>query len=98
MRLFATDIRNWSIKNKLKAVIILTSLSVLLVLFLVFVLTQRNFLRNTLLHEMDVLAQNLASNCAAAVIFGDPGTAEETLASLQTNPQVVSSANRFISW
>jgi diguanylate cyclase (GGDEF)-like protein len=85
---FAPDIRNWSIKNKLKAVIILTSLAVLLVLFLVFVLTQRNFLRNKLLQEMDVLARNLANNCAASVIFGDHRTANETLESLKANPQV----------
>ena len=88
MIVFAPDIRNWSIKNKLKAVIILTSLAVLLVLFLVFVLTQRNFLRNKLLQEMDVLARNLANNCAASVIFGDHRTANETLESLKANPQV----------
>lgn len=83
------DIRNWSIKNKLKAVIILTSLAVLLVLFLVFVVNQRNFLRSSLLQEMDVLSRNIANNCAASVIFGDRPTAGETLESLQANPQVI---------
>lgn len=82
------DIRNWSIKNKLKAVIVLTSLAVLLVLFLVFVVNQRNFLRSSLLQEMDVLSRNIANNCAASVIFGDRPTAGETLESLQANPQV----------
>ncbi|OEU73314.1 MAG: hypothetical protein BA869_01900, partial [Desulfuromonadales bacterium C00003107] len=49
---------------------------------------QRNFLRNKLLQEMDVLARNLANNCAASVIFGDHRTANETLESLKANPQV----------
>ncbi len=89
MNLQAANIRNWSIKNKLKAVIILTSLAVLLVLFLVFVVNQRNFLRSSLVQEMAVLSRNIANNCAASVIFGDRATATETLESLQANPQVV---------
>ncbi|APG27929.1 hypothetical protein A7E78_08825 [Syntrophotalea acetylenivorans] len=89
MNLPAADIRNWSIKNKLKAVIVLTSLAVLLVLFLVFAVNQRNFLRNSLLQEMDVLSRNIANNCAASVIFNDRPTAGETLESLQANPQVI---------
>lgn len=88
MSFIAPDIRNWSIKSKLKAVIILTSLAVLLVLFLVFVLTQRTFLRNSLSQEMNVLARNLANNSAASVIFGDHRTANETLESLKAYPQV----------
>ena len=88
MNFTAPDIRNWSIKRKLKAVIILTSLAVLLVLFLVFVLTQRTFLRTRLSQDMNVLALNLANNSAASVIFGDKRTAKETLESLKTYPQV----------
>ena len=88
MTIIAPDIRNWSIKNKLKAIIILTSFAVLLVLFLVFVLTQRTFLRNKLVQEMDLLTQNLANNCAASVIFDDQRTANETLETLKANPQV----------
>ncbi len=84
----APDIRNWSIKNKLKAVIIFTSFAVLIVLFLIFILTQRTLLRNMLAQEMDILIYNLANNCAASVIFGDQGTANETLGSLAANPQV----------
>ncbi|MEZ4483427.1 MAG: CHASE sensor domain-containing protein [Syntrophotaleaceae bacterium] len=89
MKLPTPDIRNWSIKNKLKAVIILTSLAVLLVLFLVFVVTQRSFLRSSLLQEMTILSHNIANNCAASVIFGDRRTAGETLESLRANPQVI---------
>lgn len=88
MKLLSIDFRNWSIKNKLKAVIVLTSLAVLLLLFLVFVLTQHNFLRSSILQEMDVLARNLANNCAASVIFDDHKTATETLESLAANPKV----------
>ncbi len=80
MNFTAPDIRNWSIKNKLKAIIILTSLVVLLLLFLFFVLSQ----------EMNSLARNLANNSAASIIFGDHPSANETLESLKFYPQVAS--------
>lgn len=91
MNRFSKKINDLSIRCKLTTVIIITSLTVLLALFLVFTLTQRNFLRNALLQELQILAQDLSGNCAATLIFDDTQTASEILQTLRVKPQIVSS-------
>ncbi len=91
MKRFSTPIKDWSIRNKLRLVIILTSLTVLLTLFLVFTFTQRTFLRNALLQELQIMAQDLSGNCAATLIFDDVQAAREILQSLQSKHQIVAS-------
>ncbi|MCD4688922.1 MAG: hypothetical protein K8R55_06275 [Desulfuromonadaceae bacterium] len=92
MNRFSTKINDWSIKSKLTMIIILTSLTVLLSLFLVFSLTQRNFLRNALLQELQILAQDLSGNCAATLIFDDTQTASDILRTLRAKPQIINSS------
>lgn len=89
MNRLSTKINDWSIKSKLTTVIILTSLTVLLALFLVFTLTQRNFLRNALLQELQILAQDISGNCAATLIFDDTQAASDILRTLRVKPQII---------
>ena len=91
MNRFSTKINGWSIKSKLTMINILTSLTVLLSLFLVFSLTQRNFLRNALLQELQILAQDLSGNCAATLIFDDTQAASDILRTLRVKPQIINS-------
>jgi diguanylate cyclase (GGDEF)-like protein len=77
-----------SIRSKLTVIITGISMVVLFGLFLVSILTQRGLLREALLQEVQILAQDLSRNCSAALIFDDRLAAEETLNTLRGKPQV----------
>ncbi len=83
---------NLSIRSKLILIITGISLIVLFGLFGVFVMTQRSLLREALLQEVQILAQDLSRNCSAALVFDDRLAADAILAHLKSKPQVVSGA------
>ena len=81
--------RNWSIKSKLKLIIMLTSASALLfasgTLMYRDIINSRKIIRNDLIS----LARVIGMNSIGAIVFNDQKTAENNLAALHAKPYVV---------
>ncbi|MHB9027250.1 MAG: response regulator [Candidatus Latescibacterota bacterium] len=81
--------RNYSIKNKLMAIILATSCIVLFIASLAFFLNEIVIFRMGLKQELATLADIIGKNTVAAVTFNDPKAAHETLEGLSAKPHVV---------
>lgn len=73
-------------------VIMLTSGIALLLACSAFITYEVFAFRHELVENMTVLAETVGSNCAAAIDFNDVQTAEETLAALQADHNIVAAA------
>src|SRR6185295_19062724 len=82
--------RNIPIRRKLTAIIMLTSSIALLVACAVFVAYDQVAMRTAMTRNLSAVAQMVGANSTAALTFGDQTSAEEILASLRAEPQVVS--------
>ncbi|MDH3394373.1 MAG: ATP-binding protein, partial [Desulfobulbaceae bacterium] len=81
--------KNISIKHKLTILIMATvtiALSLSVAAFTSFAVHEK---RNEALAELSILADIISENSTAAIMFNDPGSAEETLASLRANPWIL---------
>lgn len=78
-----------SIRQKFITTIMFIGGLILLLAFAAFVVNQRLTLRHALVEETQVLAEVIARNSTAALIFGDKEAATENLRSLQANPQII---------
>jgi diguanylate cyclase (GGDEF)-like protein len=79
---------NLTIKSKLVMVIMVTSCIVLLLCFVGFVAQQRLVLREALVAELKVMAENVSINCAAPLVFDDADSARDVLAAFAAKKQV----------
>jgi PAS domain S-box-containing protein len=81
--------QNLSIRHKQTLIIMLTSTVALLLACAAFVFYDVLDFRKELVRRMDGIAQVIAEHSTASLDFNDPKTAEQTLAALGTEPQVV---------
>jgi methyl-accepting chemotaxis protein len=81
--------RDYSIKAKLTAMIMLTSIAVLGVACIVFILNDRSSFRGRLVDDLTILSQVTATNSASALTFDDDKAANEVLAALSVNSHIV---------
>ncbi len=82
--------RKTPIKRKLTLVILATSSAALLLACAGFILFELVTFRQTMVSNLTVLADVLATNSNAAVAFHDVEAAEETLGALNAEPQILS--------
>src|SRR6188472_4026608 len=83
-------LRDRPIREKITFVIMLISGVVLLLAFAALFCFQAYTLRQHSAHELAVVGEITAHNCAAAVMFKDEGAAAQILTGLKTMPQIVS--------
>jgi PAS domain S-box-containing protein len=83
-------LRDRPIRQKIMLVIMLISGVVLLFAFAALFYFQAYTLRQQSAHELAVVGEITAHNCAAAVMFKDEDAAAQILAGLKTMPQIVS--------
>ncbi|MEW8028671.1 MAG: ATP-binding protein [Candidatus Thiodiazotropha sp.] len=82
-------LRNASIKHKLEAIILVTTASVLLLSLLLFMIVEINSARGETATRLQSLALLLGANSSAAITFNDQSTANDILATLSTQKDVV---------
>ncbi len=80
---------NFSLKQKITALILAASCIVLLLSSSIFVGSQVVTYKRLTMGELKAVAEIIASNVTAAVIFDDPASARETLAALRAKPGIV---------
>ncbi len=80
--------KNSSIATRLRQMILLTSGFALLVTMLAYITIEFFSYRQTLVERVEVLADFIATNTSAAVVFEDMETAEKLLHSLKTDPSI----------
>jgi two-component sensor histidine kinase len=78
------------IKQKFLSVIMIVNITTLLLGFTGFLIFDRWEIRQTMVRQTDTIADILAYNCTAALLFDEPEDARETLAFLKTKPSIVS--------
>lgn len=81
-------IRNLSVRHKFTAISVLTTTIVVIIASTVFVGLEINNYRRALVQELTAIAQITSSNSTAAILFGDPAAARETLAALRARPNI----------
>jgi PAS domain S-box-containing protein len=84
------NLRDRPVGEKITFVIMLISGVVLLLAFAGLFCFQAYTLRQQSAHELAVVGEITAHNCAAAVMFKDEGAAAQILTGLKTMPQIVS--------
>jgi signal transduction histidine kinase len=84
--------RDYSIKTKLRAVILGASVLVLLAASTAFVTLEVFSFRNELRRNLEILAQIIASNSTSSLAFQDQKDAAEILSALQAEPHIVTAA------
>lgn len=82
-------LRNASIKQKLEIIILLTTASVLLLSLLLFMIVEINSARSETATRLQSLAILLGANSSAAITFSDRNTANDILATLSTQQDVI---------
>jgi signal transduction histidine kinase/DNA-binding response OmpR family regulator len=82
-------LRNASIKHKLEAIILVTTASALLLSLLLFMIVEINSSRGETANRLQSLALLLGANSSAAITFNDYSTAEDILATLSTQKDVI---------
>lgn len=84
--------RDIPIRQKLTAVILVTSSAALLLASTAFIAYDLMTFRTSMVANLDILAQIISDNTSAALDFDDPGAAKETLAALKAEQQIVTAA------
>jgi signal transduction histidine kinase len=85
-------IRDWPIKRKLTAILLLISGLVLLLTSAAFVTYQIVTFRNTMRDNLDTRARILAANSTAALAFANEADATEVLSALKSDPHMIAAA------
>jgi PAS domain S-box-containing protein len=81
-----------SIKNRVRAVILLTSITVLLATASAFIAYEIFSFRGYLVRHFSTLAAVMADDCAASLDFQQPSTAEDLLGALKAEPEIMAVA------
>jgi signal transduction histidine kinase/DNA-binding response OmpR family regulator len=82
-------LRNASIKQKLEAIILVTTASVLLLSLLLFMIVEINSARGETVSRLRSIAILLGANSSAAITFNDNRTASDILSTLSTQKDVI---------
>src|ERR1035437_5569448 len=85
-------LRDQSIKRKTLAVIMLTSVAVLLLTAAAFTVYDLVTYRQNLVHSLSATAAIIADHSISALTFRDEKDARATLASLRADPRIVAAA------
>ena len=80
---------NFSIRQKLQAIVMVTSGAALLVASVAFTLYDRSTFLRAKTQDLAAVATMIGSNSTAAVTFGDARSAAEILSALQTKQNVI---------
>jgi signal transduction histidine kinase len=80
--------RDASIKRKLLASIMVTCLVALILSSAVFMAFQIIYYKKSTIKGLATLAEMIGTNSTAAIVFNDPGSAEQTLAALKAEPTI----------
>jgi len=78
-----------SIKHKLRVVITSTSIAVLLISSLSFLLYDLSIFRASMINDLITLADVIGANSTAALTFNDPASGEEILSGLKARPHIL---------
>ncbi len=81
-------LRDASIKQKLAAIILISSSIVLVLTSGTFILTETLSFRQNMIHKMSSLGKILGANVRTSLLFHDSYAAEETLSSLASEPNI----------
>ncbi|HYZ86418.1 MAG TPA: ATP-binding protein [Bryobacteraceae bacterium] len=81
--------RDWPIKRKLLAVIVVTTTIALGLATIGIIIVDTEFFRHTLERELFALSQIVADNVTGQLAFEDPEAAAQTLAALRARPHLV---------
>lgn len=82
--------RNRSVRDTLRAIILLTSTSALVLACVAFVAVDLVGSGRTLRSDLEILTDIIGANSAASLLFGDRESANAVLASLSARPAIVS--------
>src|ERR1051325_7287230 len=85
-------LRNIPLRRKQRLIIMLTSTTALLLACAAFVAYDVGSFRKELTARVSGIAEVMAYNCAAAVDFNDAQTAEQTLAALRAQPEIMAAS------
>jgi len=85
-------LRDWPIKQKLTAILLLISFLVLLLTSAAFVTYEVAAFRQTTLKNLSTLGRVLAANSTASLAFANRADAKEILSALRAEPHVVAAA------
>ncbi len=81
--------RDFSIKNKLKIVIIFTSVIILLLVTVAFVINDVRTSRSNMVTDLFTVANLVGINSTAGLIFDNNETTEQNLSALKANPHII---------
>jgi signal transduction histidine kinase len=81
--------RNLPIRMKLSLIVLLAASLVILCMAAVFIVERSLFFRRNMVENISTLAAVIGTNSTAAIAFDDPGTAQEILAALSAEPDVL---------
>ncbi len=79
-----------SIKQKLISLMMIITCIILLMSSILFIITEVLTYKHGMIANLSTLAKIIGNNSIAALIFDDQSTAEETLASLSIEPNIIS--------
>jgi signal transduction histidine kinase len=82
------EIQDFSIKNKLVTIIMMTCSIVLIIASSLYIIKDMMTIRSNIVEKMTAIAGIIGSNSTAALAFEDQEAAEETLAALSAEPSV----------
>lgn len=77
------------IKQKIIAIVLLTSVAAMTAASFVFVVHEAVTFRNDMHHELSALADIIGNNTSAAIVFLDRKSADETLGGLKAKPNIL---------
>lgn len=84
------SIRNYSIKNKLRLIIILVSSVAVLTACAIFMAYEQSLQRQGMAQDLSSLMEIIADRTTAAILFDDQAAAQETLSALKIKKSIVS--------
>ena len=84
-----TALKNVPIKRKLMLIAMLTSCVALLLACVSFVTYEQIIFRRSMVLDLSITAEMIGSNCAAALSFNEPTSAEDTMKSLSADPHIM---------
>ncbi|MCV6639014.1 ATP-binding protein [Candidatus Albibeggiatoa sp. nov. NOAA] len=85
------ELKNISIKNKLRAVIVLTTTLIALIATSIFIVTDTLNLRKTEVADGFILAEIIATQNISSLLFNENDKANKNLTALQANQQILKS-------
>ncbi len=85
-------LRDWSIKGKMTAMIVIISTIAISFASIIFVVDEFFDDKQKMVEDLSIQAETIGINCTAALAFQDPKSAQETLSALKANPRIVSAS------